>query len=347
MKKSSGLLAELGQTFPKVYSTSLKIMAKIYITRKIPDAGIKLLKDAGHEVDISEKDGVLTKDELINTLKAKEYDAVLPLLTDTIDGDVYDAVPTAKIFADYAVGYNNIDVEEAKKRGIVVTNTPGVLTDSVAEHTFAMILSITARIAEGDRFTRRGMYDGWAPELLLGMDIKGKTLGIIGAGRIGSQVANIAKSGFGMNVIYFDIKKNDEFEKATGAEFRESVEEVLKEADVVTLHVPLLDSTRHLINKERLGVMKPTAYLVNSSRGPVIDEDALVEALREKKIAGAALDVFENEPALADGLSELENVVITPHIASATIETRQKMSEMAAQNIIAFLEGNIPPNIVS
>ena len=319
---------------------------KIYITRKIPDAGIKLLKEKGFDVDISEKDGVLTKDELINALKAKEYDAVLPLLTDTIDAEVFDAVPSAKIFADYAVGYNNIDVDEAKKRGIVVTNTPGVLTDSVAEHTFAMILSVTSRITEGDRFTRAGKYDGWAPELLLGMDIKGKTLGIIGAGMIGSQVSNIAKGGFGMNVIYFDIKKNDEFESATGAEFRGSVEDVLKEADVVTLHVPLLDSTRHLVNKERLGLMKPTAYLVNSSRGPVIDEDALVGTLREKKIAGAALDVFENEPALADGLAELENIVITPHIASATIETRQKMSEMAAQNIIAFLEGDTPPNQV-
>jgi glyoxylate reductase len=321
-------------------------MAKIYITRRIPDAGIKLLKDAGHEVDISEKDGVLTKEELITVLKAKEYDAVLPLLTDAIDAEIFDAAPTAKIFANYAVGYNNIDTEEAKKRGIVVTNTPGVLTETVGEHTAAMILASTMRIAEGDRFTRAGKYDGWAPMLLLGMNLKGKTLGVVGAGRIGSAVANAMKAGFGMNVIYFDIKKNDAFEKATGGEFRESVEEVLKEADVVTLHVPLLDSTRHLINKERLELMKPTAYLINSSRGPVIDENALVQALRSKQIAGAALDVFENEPALADGLNELENVVITPHIASATIETRQKMSEMAAQNIIAFLGGETPPNAI-
>ena len=319
---------------------------KIYITRKIPNSGIELLKEKGHEVDISEKNGVLTKDELINALKAKEYDAVLCLLTDKIDAEVFDAVPTAKIFANYAVGFGNIDTEEAKRHGITVTNTPGVLTDSVAEHTFAMILSITARIAEGDRYTRAGKYEGWAPELLLGMDIKGKTLGIIGAGRIGSQVAHTATGGFGMKAIYFDIKKNEEFEKATGAEFRDSVEEVLKEADVVTLHVPLLDSTRHLINKERLEMMKSTAYLINSSRGPVIDEKALVEALREKQIAGAALDVFENEPKLAEGLAELENVVLTPHIASATQETRSKMSEMVAQNIIAFLEGGTPPNTI-
>lgn len=319
---------------------------KIYITRKIPDKGIELLKDKGHEVDVSEKDGVLTKSELIKALSAKKYDAVLCLLTDKIDADIYDAVPTAKIFANYAVGFNNVDVEEAKKRGITITNTPGVLTDTVAEHTIAMILSVMMRITEGDRFTRAGKYDGWAPELLLGTNIKGKILGIIGAGRIGSVVANTMKAGFGMNIIYFDIKKNEEFEKETDAEFRVSVEEVLKEADVVTLHVPLLDSTRHLINKERLKMMKPTAYLINSSRGPVIDEKALVEALRENRIAGAALDVYENEPKLAEGLSELENVIITPHIASATQETRSKMSEMAAQNIIAFFEGNAPPNAV-
>ncbi len=321
-------------------------MAKVYVTRAIPDVGIKLLKEKGYEVDISDKDRALTKEELVGALKTKEYDAVLSLLTDKIDGDIYDAAPTAKIFANYAVGFGNIDTEEAMKRGITITNTPGVLTDSVAEHTFAMILGITARIVEGDRFTRAGKYKSWAPELLLGMDIKGKTLGIIGAGRIGSQVARIGKGGFEMKAIYFDIKRNEKFEKETGAEFRESVEEVLKEADVVTLHVPLLDSTRHLINKERLEMMKPTAYIVNSSRGPVIDEKALVEVLRKKKIAGASLDVFENEPALSPGLSELENVVITPHIASATQETRDKMSEMTAQNIIAFLDGDTPPNAV-
>jgi glyoxylate reductase len=322
-------------------------MKKIYITRKIPNIGIELLKEKGYEVDISEKDGVLTKSELIEALNTKEYDAVLSLLTDTIDADVYSAVPSAKIFANYAVGYNNIDVEEAKKRGITITNTPGVLTDTVAEHTVAMIMAITQRIAEGDRFTRAGKYDGWSPMLLLGMNIRGKTLGVVGAGRIGSVVANAMTKGFGMKTIYFDIKKNIEFEKETGGEFRESVEDVLKEADVVTLHVPLLDSTKHLINKERLEMMKSTAYLINSSRGPVIDEKALAQALKDKQIAGAALDVYENEPKLAEGLAGFENIVITPHIASATHETRSKMSEMAAQNIIAFIEGGTPPNAVN
>lgn len=318
----------------------------IYITRKIPSSGIKLLKEKGYEVDISKKDGVLTKDELKNALKLKEYDAILCLLTDNIDAEIFDMVPKAKIFANYAVGYDNIDVKEAKRRGIVITNTPGVLTETVAEHTTALMFATTQRIVEGDRLTRAGKYDGWAPMLLLGMNLRGKTLGVVGAGRIGSTVANIMKGGSGMNIIYFDIKRNEEFEKATGGKFYESIEKVLKLSDIVTLHVPLLDSTHHMIDKEKLEMMKPTAYLINTSRGPVVDENALVEALREGKIAGAGLDVYENEPKLADGLTELENVVLTPHIASATEETRQKMSEMSAQNIIAFFEGKTPPNVV-
>jgi glyoxylate reductase len=321
-------------------------MTAIYVTRKIPKAGIKMLKEKEYEVDISEKDGVLTKNELIAALSKKEYDAVLCLLTDAIDSAVYDAAPNAKIFANYAVGYNNIDVEEAKKRGIMITNTPGVLTNTVAEHTFAMMMAIMKRIPEADRFTRAGKYEGWAPELFLGTDLKSKTLGILGAGRIGQRVTHHAVRGFEMNVIYYDIKRNEAFEKEYGALFRETPEEVLKGADVVTVHVPLLDSTKHLVNAERLKLMKKNAYLVNTSRGPVIDEAALVAVLREGGIRGAALDVFENEPQLAEGLSELDNVIITPHIASATEGTRGKMSEMAAQNIIDFLDGKTPPNVV-
>ncbi|NQV92941.1 D-glycerate dehydrogenase [Candidatus Kaiserbacteria bacterium] len=319
---------------------------KVYVTRAIPLPGINLLKEAGHDVVVSEKDGVLTKAELISELKKDAYDAVLPLLTDSIDSEIFDAVPTAKIFANYAVGYNNIDIEEARKRGVTITNTPGVLTNTVAEHTIALMLSITSRIAEGDRFTRDGKYDGWAPMLFLGTDLKDKTLGILGAGRIGQRVAHIASRGLGMKLCYYDIKQNESFEKESGAEFKATVEEVLKEADVVTTHVPLLDSTIHLINKDTLSQMKPTAYLINSSRGPVIDEKALVEALKNGVIKGAAIDVFEEEPKLAPGLSELNNVVITPHIASATEETRGKMSEIAAQNIIDFLRGETPENTV-
>lgn len=321
---------------------------KVYVTRKIPQRGIEMLREKGYEVDVSEKDGVLTKDELVAALRAKPYDAVLSLLTDTINKDVFNAAaPSVKIFSNYAVGFNNIDVTEAKERGVMITNTPGVLTETVAEHAFALILAMASRIVEADAFTRAGKYTGWAPMMFLGSDISHKTLGILGAGRIGSRVAHHGKHGFDMNIIYYDVKRNEEIEQTTGASYRDTPEAVLKEADVVSIHVPLLDSTKHLINKERLAMMKPSAYIVNTSRGPVIDEVALVEALRNNVIKGAALDVFENEPALAPGLAELSNVVITPHIASATEETRSKMSEMAAQAIIDALEGRKPVNLVS
>lgn len=319
---------------------------KVFVTRKIPDRGINMLKEKGYEVNVSEKDGVLTKDELISALRAKPYDAVLCLLTDPISKEIFDAAPSAKIFSNYAVGVNNIDIAEARERGIMIANTPGVLTETVAEHAFALILAMASRIVEADAFTRTGKYVGWAPMLFLGTDISRKTLGILGAGRIGSRVAYHGHFGFGMNVIYYDVKRNDEIEKTTGASYRDTPEALLREADVVSIHVPLLDSTKHLINKERLAMMKPTAYIVNTSRGPVIEEAALVEALKNNVIKGAALDVFENEPALAPGLAELPNVVLTPHIASATEETRSKMSEMAAQAIIDALEGRRPQNIV-
>lgn len=322
-------------------------MPKVFVTRKIPERGIAILREKGYEIDVSEKDGVLTEHELADALSAKPYDAVLCLLTDAIGKNAFDAAPHAKIFSNYAVGFNNVDVAEAKSRGIVVTNTPGVLTETVAEHTFALILAIASRIPEADAFTRAGKYDGWGPLMFLGTDISHKTLGILGAGRIGSRVAYHGRFGFDMNVIYYDVKRNDEIEKTTGASFRATVDEVLREADVVSIHVPLLDSTRHLINAERLRFMKKSAYLVNTSRGPVIDEAALVEALRGGVIRGAALDVFENEPALAPGLALLPNVVLTPHIASATEETRSKMAEMAAQAVIDVFEGREPKNRVA
>lgn len=322
-------------------------MAKIFITRKVPDAGIEKLKEKGYSIAVSPYDRVLAKDELVAELKKGRYDAVLCLLTDKIDAEVFDAAGTqVKIFANYAVGFDNIDLEAARERGIVISNTPDVLTDTVAEHTFALMLAIMHRVAEADRFTRAGRYKGWAPMLLLGTDLSRKTIGIIGLGRIGARVAHHAVRGFDVKIIYHDLKRNDAFEQEAGAEYKEQLEDLLREADVVSIHVPLLDSTRHLINAQRLAQMKPTAYLVNTSRGPVIDEAALVEALRTGTIKGAALDVYENEPALAPGLAELENVILTPHIASATEETRGKMSELAAENIIAVLEGGEAPNAV-
>jgi lactate dehydrogenase-like 2-hydroxyacid dehydrogenase len=319
---------------------------KIYITRKIPEAGINKLRAKGYEIDVNPEDKVLSKEELISALRQKPYDAVLCLLTDKIDKEVFEAVPTAKIFSNYAVGFDNIDLKAAAEKKIMITNTPGVLTETVAEHTFALMLAISHRIAEADKFTREGNYKGWAPMLLLGADISHKTLGIVGLGRIGSRVAYHGAKGFDMKVIYYDVRRDENFEREFAAEYKNNVDDVLREADFVSLHVPLLESTKHLINQQRLSIMKPSAYLINTSRGPVIDERALVEALKNKIIKGAALDVFENEPRLAPGLAELKNVILTPHIASATEETRAKMSELAALNIIDALEGRIPPNLV-
>lgn len=318
---------------------------KIYVTRKIPQKGIDKLLAKGHEIDVNQKDGVLTREELLTALKQKPYDAVLCLLTDKIDKEVFEAVPTAKIFANYAVGFDNINLNDAKEKGVMITNTPGVLTETVAEHAFSLILAIAHRIAEGDKFTKEGKYIGWGPMLLLGNDVSRKTLGIIGLGRIGSRVAYHAVRGFDMKVFYYDVARNEQFEKEFNAEFK-SVEDVLKNSDFISIHVPLLPETKHLINAEKLKMMKPSAYLVNTSRGPIIDEAALIEALKNKTIKGAALDVFENEPALAPGLADLENIIITPHIASATEETRSKMSEIAADNIIVALDGQNPPNLV-
>lgn len=320
---------------------------KVFITRKIPDRGINILKEKGYGIVVSPYDRVLNKEELIDFLQKDRYEAVLCLLTDTIDAEIFDAAgKQCKIFANYAVGFDNIDVKAATKRGIIITNTPGVLTDSVAEHTFALVLALAHRIPESDRFTRAGKYIGWEPMLFLGTDISKKILGVVGLGRIGSRVAHHAVRGFAMRVIYHDLKRNEEFEKEFVAEYRE-MDDLLQEADFVSLHVPLLPVTRHLLNAEKLKLMKPTAYLINTSRGPIIEERALVEALQRGIIRGAALDVYENEPELAAGLAELENVILTPHTASATEETRQAMSELTAKNIVEALEGRTPPNLVN
>lgn len=322
-------------------------MATIYITRKIPEVGLSMLRERGFELDISTKDRPLSKRELLDALGKKPYDGVLCLLTDSIDGEILDAAPNAKIFANYAVGFNNIDVEEAKRRGITVTNTPGALTEAVAEHTLALMLAIVRRVPESDMFIRKGNYVGWGPELFLGEELQGKTLGLLGAGRIGGRVGAIASKGFGMQVIYYDVQQSPAFESECGATFKVTPEEVLRSSDVVSIHVPLLPTTTHLMNAERLRLMKKTSYLVNTSRGPVVDEVALVEALRKGVIRGAALDVFESEPKLAQGLAELSNVVLTPHTASATKAARDGMAKLAAENLIAFFSGVVPPNRAS
>lgn len=318
-------------------------MAKVFVTRQIPEAGINMLKAKGYEVVVFPEDRVMTRDELKEGVKGA--DAVLALLTDKIDAEILDtAGPQLKIVANYAVGFDNLKLDDFKAKNIYASNTPDVLTNTVAEHAFGLILSVAQRITEGDRFTRAGKYHGWEPMMLLGNDLYKKTLGILGLGRIGSRVAHHGAKGFDMDIVYYDVKRNEEFEKEYNAKFMATPEELLKVADFVSVHVPLLPTTKHLIDAEKLKMMKPTAYLVNTSRGPVIDEVALVDALKNKVIKGAGLDVYENEPNLAPGLAELENVVLTPHTASATEETRAAMSEVAAKNIIATLEGQVPPN---
>ena len=320
---------------------------KIFVTRIVPEAGIKMLKDKGYEIAVNQEDRVLTKEELITALKDQNYNALFCLLTDKIDSEVMDSFgPQLKIVANMAVGFDNIDAQEAKKRGIMITNTPGVLTDTVAEHTFALMLAIAHRISEADKFTRSGQYIGWAPMLMLGNDLSRKTLGIVGLGRIGSRVAHHAVKGFEMKVLYYDVNRNEEFEKEFGAVYV-SLDDLLKQSDFVSIHVPLLPATQHLINAEKLKLMKPTSYLINTSRGPIIDEAALAMALADKTIKGAALDVFEFEPKITPELLSIDNVILTPHIASATEETRSKMSVLAATNIIEALEGRIPPNILT
>lgn len=316
---------------------------RVLVTGMIPEPAIDLLKK-NCDVEVNTEGRVLSKEELISRVKGK--DAVLCLLTDTIDDEVFQvSFPKCRIFANYAVGYNNIDVEAATRRKIVITNTPGVLTDATADLAWALLFSVARRVVEADRFTRDGKFRGWLPDLFLGMEITGKTLGVVGAGRIGSNFARKAKC-FSMRILYYDKKRNYQLEQDTRALFVD-LETLLKESDFISLHVPLLPETRHLIGERELALMKKTAILINTSRGPVVDEKALANALKEKKIWGAGLDVYENEPVIEPELISLDNVVLLPHIASATFETRTKMGIMAAENILAFFRGEIPPNIVN
>lgn len=319
-------------------------MKKVLVTRQLPQPAIDLLKQH-FEVDLYTEDRVIPRDELLRRVEDK--DGLLCLLTDNIDAEVMNKAKNLKIIANYAVGYNNIDVNEATKRKIPVTNTPGVLTETTADLAFALLMSIARRIVESDKYLREGKFKGWSPMLFLGSDVYGKTLGIIGFGRIGQAVAKRAL-GFDMKVLYYDtLHAPVEVEQKYNATFK-PLDELLKESDYISIHVPLVKETYHLISDREFSLMKPTAYLINTSRGPVVDEKALVRALKEKKIAGAALDVFENEPEVEPELIDMPNTVLVPHIGSATVETRTKMALMAAENIIAVLVYNkIPPNIVN
>ncbi len=322
---------------------------RILVTRSIPDAGLELLKAAGHTLDVSSEDRAMPRLELLARIRGVH--ALLSLLTDSIDDEVMEAAgSTLKVIANYAVGFDNIDLTAAKRRGIFVTNTPATeLSESVAEHTIMLMLALAHRLVESDAFARAKKYKGWSPTLLMGTDLNGKTLGIIGTGRIGRSVARRAVLGLNMNCLYTDHHRQHDLEQTVGAK-PASLEQLLQRADVISLHVPLTPSTRHLISIAEFTLMKKTAFIINTARGPVIDEKALLRALRTGRIAGAALDVFECEPSIDCDLTDklelksFDNVILTPHTASATIEARQAMSRLAAENILAVLNGGPPLN---
>lgn len=319
----------------------------ILVTRKIPDVGVKMLEDSGFVVDVNPKAGLLEKSELLGLLKQKAYDGVICLLTDQIDAEVFDCAPSVKIFVNFASGFDNINLDEARARGVVVANAPSTLTgEAVAEHTLALLFALVSRVVEGDKFIRDGKYHGWDPMLLLGTSLSKKTMGIIGGGRIGERVAELCH-GLGLQIIYHDVNPNENLDKKYGAKYFQSLEEFLPQADFVSLHVPLLPSTKHLIDEAKLRLMKPTSFLINTARGPVVDELALEKILRERVIAGAGLDVFEFEPKVSPGFLELSNVVLTPHISSANMEVREDMAKLAATNILEFFKGEKPEDQVT
>jgi len=318
---------------------------KIFVTRKIPGKVLEKLTSSDNEVIISEFDRPLKEEELVE--KVKDADALLTLLTDRVDDELMDtAGPQLKIISNYAVGFDNVDVKAATDRGIVVTNTPSdEVNEAVAEHTWALILGLARRIVEADEATRKGGFRGWEPDTFLGTCLLGKTLGIIGLGRIGSMVARRA-AGYKMKTLYNKRTRDDKLEKELGVNFAD-IDSLLSESDFVTLHVPLTDETRHMINEETMKKMKKGSYLVNTSRGSVIKEHDLVGALKSGHLMGAALDVFDNEPDIDPELIGMENVILTPHIASATWEAREKMGEQAINAILDVLEGKKPENLAN
>ena len=315
----------------------------IFITRMIPDKAVAYLREHC-DVEVNPHDRPLTKDELFAGVAGKH--AVMTMLTDPVNGELMDAAgPQCRIIANYAVGYNNMDLAAASERGIFLSNTPDVLTDATADMAWALMLAVARRVVEGDKVTRAGQFVGWSPLFMLGPEVSGKTLGIVGAGRIGQATAKRAH-GFNMKVVYTANSPKPEFEKATGASFL-PLDDLLKSADFISLHVPLTPKTKYLIGEREFGLMKKTAILVNTARGPVIDEKALAKALQSGQIWGAGLDVYEREPIVEEGLLGLQNAVLAPHLGSSTFETRENMGLMAANNILRALRGDIPPQCLN
>ncbi|MBD3410476.1 MAG: D-glycerate dehydrogenase [Ignavibacteriales bacterium] len=315
---------------------------KVLITGKLPAAAEERLRQSGYEIDRHDEDAPLTPEALRE--RAKDADGMITLLADKIDEALLEAAPRLKVVANYAVGYNNIDVKAATARGVTITNTPDVLTAATADLAAALALACARRVLEGDALMRAGKFTGWKPDMLLGAELEDKTVGVVGAGRIGSAFAR-RMAGFGMRVAYFNRSRNERLERELGAE-RLELAELMRRADLVSLHVPLSEETRGLVSAEMIAALKPTAIVVNTARGEVIDEKALIDALKNRRIFAAGFDVYENEPNLNPDLFELTNVVLLPHLGSATKETRDVMADLAARNVAAVLNGETPPTPV-
>lgn len=315
----------------------------VFVTRELPGDAVERLKPAA-QVEVWPGQDPPPREELLR--QAARADALLTLLTDRIDAALLDSAPQLRIVSNMAVGYDNIDVEAATARGVLVTNTPGVLTETTADFAFALLMATARRVVEGDHLSHSGGWPTWHPSFLLGQDVHGATLGIVGLGAIGTAVARRAR-GFAMRVLYSDTKARPEREAELGASFAQ-LDVLLRESDFVSLHVPLTPQTHHLIGRRELGLMKPSAFLINTSRGPVVDQEALGEALRSHVIAGAGLDVAEVEPVPAgDPLLGLDNLVLTPHVASASVATRTRMADMATDAVLAVLQGARPVNLLN
>ena len=316
---------------------------KILVTGRLPEEVMGLLTEAC-QVEAQSEDRPMERKQLLDAIGDKE--GLLSMITDSVDEELLRHAPHLKVIANMGVGYNNIEVRAATARGIPVSNTPGVLTEATADLAFTLLLAAARRVVEGDKRVRAGEFQFWAPFLFLGREVSGKTLGIIGMGRIGMAVAQRA-CGFDMPVLYHNRRRLESTEEEKLNVQYEPLDELLRKSDFISIHVPLTADTRHLISRKEIALMKPTAYLINTSRGPVVDEQALLIALQDGSIAGAALDVYEHEPALTPGLVLLNNVVLLPHVGSATLETRTRMASMAAKNLLAGLSGQTPPNIVN
>lgn len=319
-------------------------MKPIFVTRTIPHESLARLRQR-FEVDINAQEHGLTPEELRRAAKGRQ--ALITLLSDVVDDALLEAAgPQLRIVANVAVGYNNFDVDAATRRGVILTNTPGVLDDATATLAFALLLAAARRVPEGDRYIRAGRWtSGWSPGFFVGLDVDGKTLGIAGLGRIGKNLARKAQA-FGMPILYTHPQRQADFEREIPARHVDKAT-LLRESDFLSLHVPLRPETRHYIGAAELALMKPMAVLINAARGPVVDEKALVDALKARRIWGAGLDVFENEPTLEPGLAELDNVVMVPHIGSATVATRQAMGDMAVRNVIKVLDGEPPETCIN